>query len=332
MIFIQKMKFKNKKFFKKTTVLVLFIIFIIMNTSRIQLKKLINNNVNNVRICICTIGKEENRYIREFVYHYKKYGIDKIFLYDNNDIDNERFEDVLSDFNDNKFVEILNYRGIYLAQFSAYEDCYLKNNKTYNWLIFYDIDEFINLKNYTNVKQFLSEKKFNECPAVYLNCLRHTDNNLLYYDNRTLAERFPIIKWKSRLYTVKSILKGNISEVHFKTCHWIDRAITGCNSLGEKIAPNKRKHLFSDINNYKDCYIDHYCFKSTEEYINKIRKGDAVFGIDLKNILHKINSYFTYNEISYIKIRYIESKLGIDLKEYRMELKKKKAKNNDNLI
>ena len=325
------MKFKkNKKFFK--TVLVLFIIFIIMNTPRIQFKKLINNNVNNIRICMCTAGKEENRYIREFVYHYKKYGIDKIFLYDNNDIDNERFEDVLSDFNDNKFVEILNYRGRYLAQLSAYKDCYLKNNKTYNWFIFYDTDEFINLKNYTSVKQFLSEKKFNECQNVYLNCLRHTDNNLLYYDNRTLAERFPIIKWKSRLYTVKSILKGNISEVHFKSSHWLDRAIIGCNSLGEKVAPNNRKHMFSDINNYKDCYIDHYCFKSTEEYIDKIRKGDAIFGTDLRIILHKIDLYFKYNNITDIKIRYIENKMGIYLKEQRMKLMKKNAKNNVSLI
>ena len=39
----------------------------------------------NTKICICTLGKEENRYIREYVQHYKDYGVDKIYLYDNND-------------------------------------------------------------------------------------------------------------------------------------------------------------------------------------------------------------------------------------------------------
>ena len=32
----------------------------------------------------------ENKYIREFVEFYEKHGVDKIFLYDNNDIDGEK--------------------------------------------------------------------------------------------------------------------------------------------------------------------------------------------------------------------------------------------------
>ena len=34
--------------------------------------------LNNLKICVCTLGKEENRYITEFVEYYKNYGIDKI--------------------------------------------------------------------------------------------------------------------------------------------------------------------------------------------------------------------------------------------------------------
>ena len=49
-------------------------------------------------MCICTLGKKENKYIREYIGHYKALGVDKIFLYDNNDIDDEKFEDVLSDY------------------------------------------------------------------------------------------------------------------------------------------------------------------------------------------------------------------------------------------
>ncbi len=58
-------------------------------------------------------------------------------------------------------------------------DCYIKNYRKYDWLIFYDIDEFIHLNNYSNVKYFLSNSKFKTCPLIYLNLVCHTDNGLL---------------------------------------------------------------------------------------------------------------------------------------------------------
>ena len=41
------------------------------------------------------ICKLENLYIQEFIEHYKKLGYNHIFIYDNNDINGERFEDVI---------------------------------------------------------------------------------------------------------------------------------------------------------------------------------------------------------------------------------------------
>ncbi len=40
----------------------------------------------------------ENDYIRFFVEYYKNLHFDKIFIYDNNDIDGEKFEDVINDY------------------------------------------------------------------------------------------------------------------------------------------------------------------------------------------------------------------------------------------
>ena len=160
-------------------------------------------NKQKDKVCICVIGKGENRYIKEYVEHYKTLGVDKIFLYDNNDKKGERFESVLSQYINEGYVSIINYRGKFAPQLKMYEKCYNKNKYIYDWFIFFDIDEFINLNNYTNIKDFLNENKFNKCNLIYFNCLRHTDNDLLYYDNRTLKEKFPIIKWDNQLYTVK---------------------------------------------------------------------------------------------------------------------------------
>ena len=41
------------------------------------------------------ISKRENLYIQEFIDHYKNLSYDHIFIYDNNDIDGERLEDVI---------------------------------------------------------------------------------------------------------------------------------------------------------------------------------------------------------------------------------------------
>ena len=50
-----------------------------------------------LKVCLCVIGKRENRYVKEFVEHYKKIGYNKIFIYDNNEINDEKFEDVIQD-------------------------------------------------------------------------------------------------------------------------------------------------------------------------------------------------------------------------------------------
>ena len=69
-------------------------------------------NLKKIKICICTIAKNENRYIKEYVEYYKKYGVDKIYLYDNNNPNSERFEEVIKEYIDQNYVEVNNWRGI----------------------------------------------------------------------------------------------------------------------------------------------------------------------------------------------------------------------------
>ena len=105
---------------------------------------------NKTKVCLCAIGKKENLYIKEFVTHYEKLGFDHIFLYDNNDENDERFEDIIQDEINKGFVSIINYRNYRgknnNPQLTSYYDCYEKNNKTYNWIAFFDIDEYLEIK------------------------------------------------------------------------------------------------------------------------------------------------------------------------------------------
>ena len=281
------------------------------------------NKKNIIKVCICTVGKLESNYILQFVEHYKKYGVDKIYLYDNNDINGERFDYILSDYIKDNYVEISNYRGKEGKQLKIFQNCYKQNHKNYDWLIFYDIDEFIYLKNYKNIKDFLTDKKFNKCQSIYLNWIIHTDNNLIYYDNRTLYERFPEIYINKNYCNGKTIIKGNIENIEMKTTHLLDIKIERCNGFGKKIKTNG---IYCKKPDYKYYYIDHYYCKSTEEFINKINKGDGVFGYNNINKYKRINFYFKFNKITPEKIYFIANKSALNISILLKNLKK--VKNN----
>ena len=51
---------------------------------------------NQIKIALCTMGKKENLYVNEFINYYKKLGVNKIFIYDDNEPNSERIKDVIT--------------------------------------------------------------------------------------------------------------------------------------------------------------------------------------------------------------------------------------------
>ena len=276
--------------------------------------------IKNMKVCICTLAKLENRYIREFVQHYEKYGVDTIFLYDNNDIDGENFEEVINDYIKSGFVQIMNWRGKYQAMMKIMNDCYQRNYNNYDWLLFYEIDEFIYLYDHNNIKYFLNKKKYNHCQQIYLNLVCHTDNNLLYYDERPLSIRFPhtvpLSKLGGRLLEMKTIIRGHIHGVFIVSNHLGDLTLKSCNNSGKHEKLTDISTYYSDQKYY---YIDHYYSKSTEEFISKITKGDALI-IDKNYIYKRIDKYFNQNELTKEKLELIEQKAHVKLDKYRKQI------------
>ena len=321
-----KIKSKNKKYlklyyfvyqilFQKKNYIYIFFLFlniIIIYKNYYFIKK-------NTKICLCTLGKEENKYVREYINHYFKYGVDKIFIYDNNDINGESFNNIIDDYIQNKFVEILNFRGINKVQLKTMNHCYKNNFLKYDWLIFYDMDEYIYLKNIFNFKKFVRKPIFNKCDYIRLNNIYHSDNNNLHYINKSLTERFPEIIRNMKKYLIKTILKGNITGIKITNVHFLsqNKKIKACNGFGKKV---KKIGLYADKVDKKYNYINHFSFKSTEEFISKIIRGSAVYG-KKKRMLIKIRFYFAFNKITLNKINYIEKSTGINLNVYRSKLK-----------
>lgn len=316
-LFFQEFYYKYYKEIKGFFIFILFLLIIFLNLGK-------NYGPTN-NICMCVICKNENRYIREFVEFYKKMKVDKIFLYDNNDIDGERLGDVIQDYMDNEYVKVTNYRGLVSPQLKSYIDCYFKNLKAYDWLIFYDVDEYIYLKDFSDIKSFLSDKRFKKCQRVRLNWVMYTDNNLLYYDNRTLEERFTEKEPNARNNTtggqqeIKSIVRGHRGSINIHCIHVIDRSLKSCDGFG------KRQYvdgITTPISDYEYYYLKHFYSKSTEEFVEKIMRSDAFYRKGEDKRLFKIRRYFAYNEITKEKLDFIEKKTKLNLSEFRNRIKK----------
>ena len=107
----------------------------------------------------------ENSIAKDFVEWHKRIGINKVYIYDNNEIDGERFEEVLQEYIDDDFVEIINKREDHdiNRHITGLTEHYMKYNGIYDWLIYLDFDELLYIKDNKTLREFLSQQKFNNC-------------------------------------------------------------------------------------------------------------------------------------------------------------------------
>ena len=303
----------NKNSPKKTYIIFFFklnilLFFVLININFIKKNKTMTS--------ICLIVKQENRYIKEFINYYRKLKINKIFIYDNNDLNGENLEDILSKYIKYNFVEIINYRGKYKPQKQAYNNCYINNNKDYNWMAFYDADEYLYINNYTNINKFLSLPQFKNCSSILINWKYYGDNDNIFYEPRPLQQRFtkPFyfnINNKRNIYFYcagKSIVRSslNLTWAHFP--HYLKNKPM-CRPSGEIL-----KNYFSPPN-YSKAYIKHYATKSTEEFIERIIRGAVLTkNTSKKYIIYRIKYYyFLFNNLNSEKKNFFERKLNISL-------------------
>lgn len=286
-------------------------------------RKIKSNFKTQIKVALCTMGKKENLYIKEYVDYYIKLGIDHIFIYDDNEPNTEKISDIINDKYKNIVTIYENIKDTIKNQSMAFTTCYNNNKNNFNWFIMFDMDEYLYIINDT-LKNYLSNTIFNKCDFIKINWAFPKDNNLLHYDPRTLFDRFKGPYIKSDF--VKSIIRGNISDLKY----WVhspfispQRNIT-CNNEG--------KQIFYDIMNFEilpftseKAFIIHYRFKSTEEFINKYKRGYSNwFGSKIDDFLKlKIEEYFQENKITFEKINYIEKELKVNLSNYKLKINKK---------
>ena len=207
------------------------------------------------------------------------------------------------DFEFKECVKIYETKKLNISdQPQAFTDCYEKYKSMFNWILMIDLDEYLYIKKDT-LKNYLLKPVFHKCDFIKFQWV-------IPKDNKYINSNF-----------IKSIIRGNISRLKY----WVHSPLispernTSCNNIGKKI--NNNNINFESINKIdtKKAFIIHFMYKSTEEFIKKIKRGYSNwFGESISTFLRgKINGYLTNNKVTKQKIDYLEKELNLNLSEYR---------------
>lgn len=261
------------------------------------------------KIALVAIGRRENLYAVEFVEHYQKLGFDNIYIIDNNHDGEEHFEDVLSPFVDSGYVKILNYRNQIKPQMRAYTEVYAKIKDDYDWIAFFDFDEFLILEWHNTISEYL-EKFPRECQAVLINWLCMTDNDLVKYDQRPLMERFtePMKLDRCVQYNfpenchVKSIIRGGLDIVFGGNPHTTDTPLVAYSSTRGKTENRPWQPM-----NHTMAYLKHFTTKTIEEWVTRKMKVGTPDRYPAQFLPFYKDRFFKINEVTKDKLDYLKS-------------------------
>ena len=205
----------------------------------------------------------------EWLEYHLLVGFEKFYVYDNESTDN--IKQILQPYIDSGVVEYTYWPGTAM-QMPAYKDCVEKHKNDTFWLAVIDIDEFV-VADCKNVATSLHD--FEDSAAVVLQWLVYGDSGVVNKEPGLVIERF---KSHNNLDDTSEMCKSIINprKVEVKTLHLPCPMVgfNAVNSIGETIIPLSNAKIQNGT--YKNIHINHYIFKSREEFLIKKTKGDAL--------------------------------------------------------
>lgn len=172
-----------------------------------------------MKIASVTLTRLGNKYLKEYVEYYKALGVDKMYFYDNNHADEEKVSDVLQEYVDNGFVEIIPFGDVDgKIQEKAYQDFYNKHGDEYDWLCVFDDDEYVTLNYGNNLKKFLELPIFNNANGVCFPMVNFCDSGIIVNDKNTRLDVYTEIKDLGDVYNLsfyKTIIRGHLMDVSY---------------------------------------------------------------------------------------------------------------------
>lgn len=227
-----------------------------------------------MKVALVCIAKEEDNYIHEWLNYYLNIGIDCIYVYQNNwrvNILNEQ-------------IKLIPFDGE-CKQLPAYNDFLSKYKGEYDWVCFFDVDEFLVLKKHNNIKEFINE--YSNYDSIAINWVLFGNNNMeeIINNNYSVIERFTKRQNCVNRH-IKVIVKMDSNarytqQPHSTSLPWVDTNY--CIGNGP----------FNYAGDNNIAQINHYFCKTKKEFINKLNKGRADIS---SNVSRPITDFDLHNK------------------------------------
>lgn len=244
-----------------------------------------------IKSAICAIARNEEDYLQEWITYHLNLGFDHIFLYDNNDLNNDSTIYLCAGQSWERLVTIIDYRGKTAAQLTAYNECYTNARNDFDWIAFIDVDEFITFGTncpYHNINPYL--KNIQKFDILFINWMYYGDNEKVYQEKEAVITRFPLpIPYCKENEHIKSIIKTTANIKFIKNPHCPDGEMQICDDCQHPILQNEPFKQPS----FQNLYIRHYGTKTIEEFIkHKILRGAA----DQNTNPYKMDLFYKINK------------------------------------
>ena len=232
-------------------------------------------------------------------------GFSHIFIYDNNASDYESVENCIDSNIKDKITIFKEYQNISKRglQMEIYNKFYSEYSNEYDWIAFFDVDEF--LTGVENINSFLDQDKFNDYCQIIIKWRLFGDDDIIERD-----ESIPVFEFFKKENTtspinlrnsVKCIVRGK-SDIEFLNVHWAKGKNAGCLPSGKPLISNA---FYVTDSMYQDetVFLNHYRTKTLSEFIKyKLIRGDWVF----MGTFYSLNYYWEQNEQTDEKLKWLD--------------------------
>lgn len=226
---------------------------------------------SDMPIAICTIIKNEHRYLDEWIQYHLNMGFDKIYLYE--DIGSDSHNEITDKY-DNVYLDKFRFSDAelphHIPTFGVYKQMYLwewfihTHSEEVGWCLFSDVDEFLEIKSGKTLRETIEDNEGKYGIKIYWD---HYDaDGNVYYEDKPVLERFN--------------RRVDVSNNNYKTFV----------NLKFPCTMFYNAHLYIGSEECDTMVLKHYYTKSWEEFCEKLLLRGDVF---MKN--RKLNSFFDYN-------------------------------------
>lgn len=271
-----------------------------------------------MKTCICCIIKDEQPYLKEWLDYNLNVGFDTIYLYE--DFNSKSHKDIVSQYDENKVILTLvetidECKGNFAArQYNTYMYHLNKYKTEYDWIAFFDIDEFIKFDNDYSLHKLLNE--FKDYEGVSLYWRNYGANGLLSRDmNKGVEETFcndnniKEIPFSTLLYDYKTI-------VNTKLCYRLQSVHKSRLSYNTNYKKMDIRYKLCE-KTYDKAWINHYFTKSWEEFLNLRRRGDLSRNFRKIELFFEVNKEFLPQKEELMKDLNYNEFISLDVKELK---------------